>query len=139
MRSVSPVAQDLARRLLAFEALRAEPSDTAARDVMEVCEKLRVELSKFMGVTGFASLLARALVLAQIQAPSLMGLKVQADGTLQGYDQADTRGDPKAGCILIAQLLDLLVTFIGESLTLRIVSDIWPNVSLDGIELGAQE
>ena len=37
--------------------------------------------------------------------------------------------------VLIAQLLGLLVTFIGEKLTVRMVREIWPKVSLKGLDL----
>jgi hypothetical protein len=33
--------------------------------------------------------------------------------------------------VLVAQLLGLLVTFIGEDLTLGLVREIWPKLSLD--------
>jgi hypothetical protein len=36
------------------------------------------------------------------------------------------------GAILIAQLLGLLLTFIGEGLTLRLVHDVWPEAVFDG-------
>jgi hypothetical protein len=36
------------------------------------------------------------------------------------------------GAILIAQLIGLLLTFIGEGLTLRLVQDVWPEAAFDG-------
>ena len=33
--------------------------------------------------------------------------------------------------MLVAQLLGLLFTFIGESLTLRLLLDVWPEAALD--------
>jgi hypothetical protein len=36
------------------------------------------------------------------------------------------------GAILIAQLIGLLLTFIGEGLTLRLVQDVWPEAVFDG-------
>lgn len=35
--------------------------------------------------------------------------------------------DPEAGKVLVAQLLGLLFTFVGETLTLRLIHDIWPS------------
>jgi hypothetical protein len=40
---------------------------------------------------------------------------------------------------LLARLLGLLVTFIGEALTLRLVEEMWPDVRLNAAELGAEE
>jgi hypothetical protein len=37
--------------------------------------------------------------------------------------------------VLLAQLLGLLVAFIGESLTLRLVLEVWPKVPLEDLEL----
>jgi hypothetical protein len=37
--------------------------------------------------------------------------------------------------VLLAQLLGLLVAFIGENLTLRLVREVWPKVPLKDIEL----
>ena len=39
----------------------------------------------------------------------------------------------------MAQLLGLLVTFIGEPLTLRLVRDAWPNASVAGMDAGSEE
>ena len=37
----------------------------------------------------------------------------------------------EGGAILIAQLLGLLLTFIGEGITLRLVQDVWPEAAFD--------
>ena len=41
--------------------------------------------------------------------------------------------------MIVAQLLGLLVTFIGEPLTLRLVRDAWPNASVAGLDTGSDE
>jgi predicted transglutaminase-like cysteine proteinase len=38
--------------------------------------------------------------------------------------------------LLLAQLLGLLVAFIGEDLTLRLVREVWPKLSLNDLDLG---
>jgi hypothetical protein len=63
-------------------------------------------------------------------------VQVAADGSLQGLDELgpqigkDQVGD--GGAVLITQLLGLLLTFIGEGLTLRLVQDVWPEAAFDG-------
>jgi hypothetical protein len=61
---------------------------------------------------------------------------VAADGSLQGLDelgpQIDKEQAREGGAILIAQLIELLLTFIGEGLTLRMVQDVWPEAAFDG-------
>jgi hypothetical protein len=37
----------------------------------------------------------------------------------------------KGGTLLVAQLLGLLVTFIGQALTLRLVRDLWPDAPFE--------
>jgi hypothetical protein len=55
---------------------------------------------------------------------------VGADGTLSGLDdlvpQKDEDMSKDGGAILIAQLLELLLTFVGEGITLRMVQNVWP-------------
>jgi len=36
--------------------------------------------------------------------------------------------------LLVAQLLGLLVAFIGENLTLRLMRDVWPKLSLEDLK-----
>jgi hypothetical protein len=61
---------------------------------------------------------------------------VAADGSLQGLDelgpQIDKEQAREGGAILIAQLIELLLTFIGEGITLRMVQDVWPETALNG-------
>ena len=91
---------------------------------LRVSEKLRRPLSTLVGSSGFRSLLARALTLAKAQAPGLSAVQIKPDGSLEGLSDLRNQ-DQAAGVILVAQLLGLLVTFIGESLMLSLVLDAW--------------
>ena len=84
-------------------------------------------LAKFVGVAGFCSLQSRALAMAKAEVPSLATVHLRSDGSLEGFDRIEQTQEPEAGVIVMAQLLGLLVTFIGEPLTLRIVRDAWPD------------
>jgi len=126
----------LAQRLLDYEAVagkNSEPSESAA---FRVFAKLRRPLITLAGVAGFRSLLSRALTLARTEAPSLSAVQVAVDGSLKGLDelasQADKQQARNEGAILIAQLIGLLLTFIGEGLTLRLVQDEWPEAAFNG-------
>lgn len=130
--TLSPWIRDLARQLLALEAANATTTD--AHEAGRVCEKLRVSLTRFAGADGFAALLRRALVLARADVPSLQNVKVSADGRLEGFEEIGaTSGNlpSEAATAITAHLLGLLVTFIGESLMLRLVRQAWPEASLD--------
>ena len=94
---------------------------------LRVSEKLRRPLSTLVGSSGFRSLLARALTLAKAQAPGLSAVQIKPDGSLEGLSDVGKQGHAAAG-MLIAQLLGLLVTFIGESLMLSLLLDAWPDL-----------
>ena len=99
---------------------------------------MRVPLTTLIGAAGFSSLLARALSQARRQAPSLEGLQVQLDGSLVGFDTAQ-RDMSDGGAILVAELLGLLVTFIGQPLTLNLVREAWPDATVETMTLSSEE
>ena len=140
MSMASPEIQDLARRLLAFEAAHHNSPDAHVDVAVGVIEELRLHLVRFAGVDGFRSLLSRALTLAKAEVPWLNVVQVRADGSLEGFDGIEGSQENKAagaageqaGTILVAHLLELLITFVGEPLTLRLVRDTWPDVSMNG-------
>jgi hypothetical protein len=129
------VSRHLAWRLLNYEAAVGNTSDPTESAAFRVCEKLRRPLCSLAGVAGFRSLLSRALALARAEAPSLSTVQVGADGSLKGLDELGPQKDEDmskdGGAILIAQLLGLLLTFIGEGITLRLVQDVWPQSAFD--------
>ena len=133
MNRATPQTRDFARRLIACEAGRNGSIDTKTRASFPVPEKLRQHLKTVMGIGGFRSLFARALALAGAEVPALGALEVKADGSLGGMEALQERLDSQemfeCRVVLLAHLLGLLDTFIGESLTLRVVSEIWPKVS----------
>ena len=143
MNTASPEIQDLARRLLAFEAVHDNSSAARVDVAVQVIEGLRTHLISLAGVDGFRSLLSRALTLAKAEVPSLNMVHVRADGSLEGFDGIVQRQEAgaawQAGIVLVAHLLELLVTFIGAPLTLRLVRDKWPDSSMDGADLRTEE
>jgi hypothetical protein len=93
-----------------------------------VYEKLRRQLGAPVGVDGFQALASRALALAKSESPRLSTVQITESGGLRGLDEvesevnADEAGE--AGIILIAQLLGLFLTFLGEATTLRLIEDL---------------
>ena len=131
-----PQTRDLAQRLLAYQNATGKTSEPTEFAAFRVCETLRQPLCALAGVAGFRSLLSRALTLARAEAPSLSVVQVAADGSLKGLDELEPQIDKEqardGGAILIAQLIGLLLTFIGEGITLRLVQDVWPEAAFDG-------
>ena len=103
---------------------------------MRVADKLRVPLARIAGVAGFRSLMSRALALAKAEVPSLDGVSVQPDGSLQGFDEGGPH-DSDTAVVVVSHLLALLVTFIGEPLTLGFVRDAWADAA--GGDAGSEE
>ena len=132
--------RDFAERLIAYETRENKSSETKTPAACLVGEKLRPHLATLMGNVGFRALLSRALALANAEVPWLRAVHVKADGTFEGLDELGTQVDPDEifeGCVvLLAQLLGLLVAFIGEDLTLRLGREVWPKLSLDNFDFG---
>jgi hypothetical protein len=127
--------RDLAERLVAYETKANKSSKTKTLAAFLVGEKLRPDLAALMGSVGFRALLSRALALANAEVPWLRAVHVKADGSFEGLDELEAQVDPEeifeGGIVLLAQLLGLLVAFIGEDLTLRLVREVWSKLSLD--------
>ena len=135
MSTTSPENQELARRLLAFEAAHHNSSEAGVGVAVQFIEQLRLRMIRLAGVDGFRSLISRALTLAKAEVPSLEMVQVGADGSLEGFDRIEGSQEEEAGAatqagiVLVAHLLELLITFIGEPLTLRLVRDNWLEAS----------
>jgi hypothetical protein len=125
----------LARRLMAYEAKANRSSATRIPAAFQVCERLRPHLATLTGNAGFRALVVRALALAKREDPGLCAVHVTSDGTLallEGSEaQVPRREVIQGGVTLLAQLLGLLVEFIGEKLTLRLLREVWPKLSLE--------
>ena len=126
-------AFDLSRALLEREAAINNVSDANSPLVFRVFEKLRLPLGTLAGANGFRVLLSRALTLARPNAAGLAALTVKQDGSLEGLGQLSNHEATGAGVALMVELLGLLAAFIGEPLTMQIVSDVWPDLNGFGI------
>jgi hypothetical protein len=130
--------RNFARCLIAYETLGNGSPGTETPAGFNVCEKLRLHLATFMGKTGFHTLLSRSLALSTAEVPWLCAVRAKADDSLAGLQELHAQLDPEefsAGeVVLLAQLLGLLVAFIGEKLTVRLVREVWPKVPLDDLD-----
>jgi len=125
--------KEFARRLLAHDAASGKPDGTKDSEDFRVCEKLRGSLSRLTGVGGFRSLLSRALALSGEEVPWLRALHIKSDGSLEGLKKLEMKPDSseiaEGEVVLVAQLLGLLLTFIGPALTAGLLHDIWPKMN----------
>jgi hypothetical protein len=120
--------RDLARNLVACETGASTTSLQTEAATVRVYERLRRQLGAPVGVEGFQALASRALALAKSESPRLNAVRVTANGGLRGLGEVESQTDPnedgEAGIILIAQLLGLFLTFLGEATTLRLIEDL---------------
>jgi hypothetical protein len=122
---VTSHTRDFAERLIAIEAALGIPSKKGMPAAFRVCEKLRRPLAALAGAAGYHSLLLRSLTLAS-RAPGLRAVRIKADGSLEDGEPDQNSHDFEGGILLVACLIGLLFSFVGETLTLRLVQDVWP-------------
>ena len=128
--------RDFAQRLVTGDGIGKKPLDRRA-DFGGVVAKVRGPLAALVGVSGFRSLLSRALASAGDEVRWLRAVHVKADGSLERpaeMAQLDKEEVARGEAAVIAQLLGLLVTFIGEALTARLLLDVWPGISLQDFD-----
>jgi len=116
---------DWARRLVASEVDTELPSARTEGATLRVYEKLRQKLRAPVGVDGFQALAARALSLAKSRSLRFSAVQVTATGDLSGLSEvellAGTDEEDVVGVILIAQLLGLFLTLLGEAATVSLI------------------
>jgi hypothetical protein len=140
MTIADPKLRDFARHLVDHEMLSDTPADTSTPAACRASEKLRPPLALLMGSVGVSALLSRAKALAGAENPWLGSVQVKADGAFNGFEELESQVSPDeflGGCVaLLAQLVGLLVALIGEDLTLRLLREAWPKLSLENFNVG---
>ncbi len=140
-------ARSLAAWLLQYEGGDADNVDAVLEAAERTCQKLCTRLARLVTTAGCQLLLARAIHLAEAEAPFLQGVRA---GTVPGPClegvQDSTAGatgeQARSGLVaMIAHLIGLLGLFIGDHLTRRLVHDVWPDAPLveDGTGSAAEE
>ena len=145
MNAVTPAQRDLALWLLEAEMGDARAPEALLDAAERTCQKLCRRLAMLVTVVGYRALLARALHLARGEFPFLDGVRAGAtdsacfDGLrtkTEGIDPAMLRA---ALTTVLASVIGLLTTFIGEDLTLRLVRDVWPDAPFGRTSAGQAE
>jgi hypothetical protein len=117
---------DLARNLVASEADASTVSPQTEPASVRVYERLRRQLGAPVGVGSFQALASRALALAKSESSQLGAVRIAANGDLRGLGEVEAQMQEggEAGIILIARLIGLFLTFLGEATTLRLIEDL---------------
>ncbi len=126
-----------AERLLVYEAKAGNCPGPNESAVFRACEKLRQPLEQLLGVAGFRALFSRALALAGGEVSWLRALHIKADGSLEGLAELEAKlpADEiaRGELALVTRMLELLVTFIGPALTLRLIQEVWPKADFNDL------
>jgi Asp/Glu/hydantoin racemase len=115
------------RRLVSHESSNDQEGLIAAST--RVTNKLGQRLSKIIGLEGYRTLLTRAVKLTALQHPTFATVSVAVDGALF-VPATTTVSDEEAYIALVEHTFELLTTFIGDDLTLRMVFAVWPDFPL---------
>ncbi len=142
MNRATPQMRSVAKLLMNTEISTTSAAKAAGGSMFPVTDKLRPQLEILMSKGGVRALLARALVLASAEISWLQAARVNADNTLEGLEALASERDPaeffEGRVVLLAQLLGLLVAFIGPSLTSRLIGEVWPQIPLKELDFGKE-
>jgi hypothetical protein len=126
-----PYAQELALRLMAFEACIARPPGTVG---FRVFEKVCVPFAALGGRQGFLPFLLRALAAPQPRFPWLCALQVSSEGKVTGLDVVSLgiTEVEAAACelALIVSLVNILRSVLGDDITVHLLRTVWPLTGL---------
>ncbi len=143
MNPINPKLRQIAEAIVASEVQPGAHADLYISSCLDMFKKIQVQMASLMGGLGFNAVISRALLLAQHDSAWLQFLKVNPDGSLEYAGDAESKWENtsvKAGAVallsessvragavaLLAELLELLAAFIGETLTLHLLGEIWP-------------
>src|SRR5450631_4309002 len=130
MNRATPQMRSVALRLINYETLKNDASETGTAATFPMTERLRPHLATLMGNGGFRALLARALVLASAEVSWLRKVIVNADGALEGLETPYAQLKP-------AEFRDGQVVLLAQLLRLRGLYRPGHDVAPDGRDLAA--
>ena len=138
MTQVPAAARLLAQQILSHEAGGSTEPDVLTQAIERAEMRIRSQLSELIGLSGYAALIARALRLAQDEIPALEHVTINIEkGGLNGIhdfmEVAQAHVDyPRSAwaglTAILAHVIGLLSTFIGEDLALRLIREGWPDL-----------
>jgi hypothetical protein len=133
MSLVPPPIRRLAKQILAYEHEANSSSVPPSHLEFRVIEKLNFYFVALMGSYAYRVVLSRALATASEEVPWLSKISVNQDRMLEGWSELEKSMAPdvlfEGRVVLLARLLEFLITFVGETMTLRMLRDVWPKVS----------
>lgn len=121
------------RRMLAREAGTGANAPVIAAAARRLCERLSERLTPLIGDAGVAAICSRSLHLVQRRLPglALIGPSDQRDAPFahleRSLEQQEAAVATDAAIAVLATASELLASFIGDSLTTRLLCEAWPD------------
>lgn len=137
--------RDLAQQLLDHERGQRDTPVELVPALEGAFRRLHEHMLNLIGRAGFQALLARAAHLSRSEAEWIATITIHVEPvlSLQGLaERIESEGSAevmKGLELLLANLIGLLGTFIGEPLTLLLIRRIWPDVPLENPGSGSKE
>jgi hypothetical protein len=130
------ILHEIARRVMKTRLPGTPATSAAAADAMQrSCGELYRILERTMGPHGLQALVDRAVQITAREYPWLSTVRSGAtadcplSGLIEASEHLDVADAAEGYAALLASIIWLLVTFIGEDLTLQFVRHAWPNVT----------
>ena len=136
--------RDLARRLLDHERGGRDTPVELVPAMEGAFRRLYEHMHNLIGQAGIQALLARAAHLTRTEARWIESITIHVEPilTLTGLaERVESEGAAEVfeGLeLLLANIIGLLCTFIGDSLTMLLIRRIWPEVALETAGSGSE-
>jgi hypothetical protein len=136
MTTATPSQHAVAQWLLTAEGVDPERPLAVPAAAERVFGKLSRRLAQLITLVGSDALLARAVHLSRAEFPFLDGMQTtpSADGlTLRLRESAEGVESSQAAEAfeaVLAILIALLISFVGEDLSLRVLREVWPELPM---------
>ena len=126
----SPAQVERAKRLLAAEGDSGVNAQECAAAAWRVYEKLNARLAPLLGSAGVHVLFARSAKLAPAEFASLAELAGPEGWTKLGacLQRLEPAVATEVAATLFGTFIDLIITFIGERLTVVVLRSAWPTI-----------
>jgi hypothetical protein len=141
MSGPSPEVRALAQSILRTATAGCATPEQRAAAVESACGLLQQEMALLVGAEGFRALMKRAVHLTRRECPCIELAPGDGGGTVLSTSALLTdAASPELRCsaLLFSHVIDLFSRFIGQALTNRVLSRIWPTLfaepALDGQE-----
>jgi hypothetical protein len=145
MRKPDRALHEIAHRVLTAQSAAAPATTAAAADALQSsCGALYGILETSMGAAGLHALLERSIQITSREYPWLAAVKPGTASECALLGLAEAAGErnvaevTEAYTALLASIIWLLITLIGDDLTLRFVRHAWPKASFSKLSEGSK-